>query len=47
LSAEEFTAAVIEAPDTRPHRYTVLEHLALDKHKMRERVDDYVAAFTR
>lgn len=47
LSAEEFTAAVIEAPDTRPHRYTVLEHLALDKHKMRERVDNYVAAFTR
>jgi len=47
LSVEEFTAAVVEAPDTRPDRYTVLEHLALDKHQIRERVDAYVAAFTR
>jgi glycerol-1-phosphate dehydrogenase [NAD(P)+] len=47
LSVEEFTAAVVEAPETRPDRYTVLEHLALDKHQIRERVDAYVAAFTR
>jgi glycerol-1-phosphate dehydrogenase [NAD(P)+] len=47
LSDEEFTAAVIEAPETRPDRYTVLEHLALDKHQVRERVKAYVSAFTR
>jgi glycerol-1-phosphate dehydrogenase [NAD(P)+] len=47
LSAEEFSAAVVEAPETRPDRYTVLEHLALDKHHVRERVDAYIAAFTR
>lgn len=47
LSVEEFTAAVVEAPETRPDRYTVLEHLAFDKHQIRERVDAYVAAFTR
>jgi glycerol-1-phosphate dehydrogenase [NAD(P)+] len=47
LSEEEFSAAVVEAPETRPDRYTVLEHLALDKYQIRERVDAYVAAFAR
>src|SRR3712207_3173430 len=30
LSEEQFTAAVLHAPATRPDRYTVLEHLDLD-----------------
>ena len=47
MSIEDFCAAVVEAPQTRPDRYTVLEHLALDKQQVRERVDAYVAAFTR
>lgn len=47
LSSEEFTAAVVEAPGTRPDRFTILEHLALDKHEVAQRVDAYVAAFTQ
>ena len=45
LSADEFTAAVVEAPATRPDRYTVLEHLDLDADQVRKRVDDFLHAF--
>jgi glycerol-1-phosphate dehydrogenase [NAD(P)+] len=47
LSAEQFAAAVSHAPATRPDRYTILEHLALDESAVRERVDAFVAAYGR
>ena len=47
LSAEQFTAAVLEAPATRPDRYTILEHLGLGKGETRARVDAFVATFDR
>ncbi len=45
LTAEEFTEAVVEAPSTRPDRYTILEHLDLDRDQIRKRVDAFVEAF--
>jgi glycerol-1-phosphate dehydrogenase [NAD(P)+] len=45
LSDEQFAEAVVRAPDTRPDRYTILEHLGLDARGARERVDAFVAAF--
>jgi glycerol-1-phosphate dehydrogenase [NAD(P)+] len=30
LTSDEFVTAVLKAPETRPDRYTILEHLALD-----------------
>ena len=45
LTAEQFTAAVVHAPTTRPERFTILEHLDLQEADVRKRVDDYVAAF--
>lgn len=47
LSAEQFTEAVVLAPSTRPGRYTILEHLRLSEHEVRDRVEDYVRAVTR
>ena len=47
LTNEQFAAAVAHAPTTRPERYTILEHLALDAGDIRKRVDDYVETFTR
>ncbi len=47
LSEEQFTLAVLHAPTTRPGRYTVLEHRALDERAVREHVRGYVAAFGR
>lgn len=47
LTTEEFVKAVIEAPMTRPDRFTVLEHLALDQSSIRERVDAFLEAFSR
>jgi glycerol-1-phosphate dehydrogenase [NAD(P)+] len=41
LTDAQFAEAVVHAPATRPDRYTVLEHLALD----RAAVDARVAAF--
>ena len=41
LTEEELVAAVLAAPQTRPDRYTVLEHLALDE----EQTAASVAAF--
>ncbi|WP_202638434.1 iron-containing alcohol dehydrogenase family protein [Bailinhaonella thermotolerans] len=47
LTAEQFTAAVLAAPETRPGRYTILEHLSLDESEVRERVEAYVGAVGR
>lgn len=47
LTAGQFAAAVLEAPSTRPDRFTVLEHLDLDEQGARERVDAFLAAFGR
>jgi glycerol-1-phosphate dehydrogenase [NAD(P)+] len=44
LTADQFAEAVVHAPMTRPDRYTVLEHLALDEAAVRERVDAFLAA---
>ncbi|MGK5550034.1 iron-containing alcohol dehydrogenase family protein [Actinomadura kijaniata] len=45
LSVEQFTEAVLYAPNTRPGRYTILEHLGLDKDATREAVEEYVRAY--
>jgi glycerol-1-phosphate dehydrogenase [NAD(P)+] len=42
LSVEQFAQAVHHAPMTRPDRYTVLEHLALDPAGARRHVDAFV-----
>jgi glycerol-1-phosphate dehydrogenase [NAD(P)+] len=47
LSEEQFAEAVAYAPRTRPDRYTLLEHLALDDAGVREHVRRYVEAFDR
>jgi glycerol-1-phosphate dehydrogenase [NAD(P)+] len=47
LSHEEFAAAVVLAPATRPDRYTILEHLELDEGAIRARVEDFVGTFDR
>lgn len=47
LDAEEFTRAVLEAPATRPERFTILEHRALTPAEAREEVDAFVDAFGR
>ncbi|MGH3345072.1 MAG: iron-containing alcohol dehydrogenase family protein [Carbonactinosporaceae bacterium] len=47
LSADQFCAAVAHAPSTRPDRYTILEHLAMDDDQIRKRVDDFVSTFGR
>jgi glycerol-1-phosphate dehydrogenase [NAD(P)+] len=44
LTPDQFAEAVVHAPMTRPDRYTVLEHLALDEAAVRERVDAFLAA---
>jgi glycerol-1-phosphate dehydrogenase [NAD(P)+] len=46
LTAEQFTAAVLLAPSTRPGRYTILEHLRLSDAEVRDRVEDYVHALS-
>jgi len=45
LSAEQFTAAVLRAPMTRPDRYTVLEDLQLDEDGAARRVGEFLEAF--
>jgi glycerol-1-phosphate dehydrogenase [NAD(P)+] len=47
LSEEQFTEAVVHAPQTRPGRYTILEHLGLDENAARKAVTDYVHAYGR
>ena len=45
LTDDQFAEAVTYAPQTRPDRYTILEHLDLDPPAVRERVDAFVAAY--
>jgi glycerol-1-phosphate dehydrogenase [NAD(P)+] len=47
LSDEQFAEAVAFAPQTRPDRYTILEHLDLDAAGVRSAVATYVAAVGR
>lgn len=47
VSADEFAAAVVEAPATRPDRFTILEHLDMDATEARKRVDAFIEAFDR
>ena len=47
LSEDQFVAAVLEAPATRPDRYTVLEHLAMDEEEARTRVRAFADAYGR
>jgi glycerol-1-phosphate dehydrogenase [NAD(P)+] len=44
LTSEQFAQAVLHAPATRPDRYTVLEHLALDEEGVKERVGAFAEA---
>jgi glycerol-1-phosphate dehydrogenase [NAD(P)+] len=46
LTDEQFAAAVMHAPTTRPERFTILEHLDLSDADVRKHVDDYVAALS-
>jgi glycerol-1-phosphate dehydrogenase [NAD(P)+] len=43
LTEEQFTAAVLAAPATRPDRYTILEHLDLGEAETRKAVATFVA----
>jgi glycerol-1-phosphate dehydrogenase [NAD(P)+] len=45
LSVEEFVQVVAYAPQTRPGRYTIIEHLDLDEATIRAHVDTYVATY--
>jgi glycerol-1-phosphate dehydrogenase [NAD(P)+] len=47
LSAEQFAQAVAAAPGTRPDRYTILEHLALDEAGVRRAVGEFLDAYDR
>jgi glycerol-1-phosphate dehydrogenase [NAD(P)+] len=42
LSEEQFAKAVVHAPQTRPGRYTILEHLGLDESAALKAVAEYV-----
>lgn len=43
LSDEQFVAAVLEAPATRPDRYTIIEHVGLDERSAHARVEAFVS----
>lgn len=45
LTADEFAEAVAFAPQTRPDRYTILEHLDLDLPEIRARVAAYADTY--
>src|SRR3954470_18511047 len=47
LSLEQFAAAVVDAPATRPDRYTILEHLDLSEGEVGDRVRAYAETFGR
>lgn len=42
LTASDFVAAVVEAPLTRPDRFTILEHLSLKPRRVEELVDEFI-----
>ncbi len=46
ITDAEFVAAVLAAPGTRPDRYTILEHLALDETAAAEAVAGFVSHVT-
>lgn len=45
LSEEQFAEAVVFAPQTRPGRYTILEHLGLDQGAALKAVGEYVKGY--
>jgi glycerol-1-phosphate dehydrogenase [NAD(P)+] len=45
LTEEQFAQAVVHAPQTRPDRYTILEHLGLDGGAALERVRAFAEAY--
>ncbi|MDQ3670252.1 MAG: iron-containing alcohol dehydrogenase family protein [Actinomycetota bacterium] len=47
LTDEQFTAAAVHAPSTRPERYTILEHGAMSEDEIRAQVHDFADAFDR
>ncbi|HVM18921.1 MAG TPA: iron-containing alcohol dehydrogenase family protein [Egibacteraceae bacterium] len=47
LSTGQFVDAVVAAPGTRPDRFTILEHLAMEPDEIRRKVDAFVEAFDR
>jgi len=47
LSDEQFAQAVSRAPQTRPDRFTILEHLGLDEAGVRREVAGFLDAFGR
>jgi glycerol-1-phosphate dehydrogenase [NAD(P)+] len=47
LSEDQFVRAVLHAPETRPDRYTILEHLGLDEKGAREHVRAFLDAYDR
>jgi glycerol-1-phosphate dehydrogenase [NAD(P)+] len=44
LTEDEFVAAVVQAPATRPDRYTILEHRAMDEGEIRRELAAFAAA---
>ncbi|HZC26082.1 MAG TPA: iron-containing alcohol dehydrogenase family protein [Actinopolymorphaceae bacterium] len=44
FTTEEFVAAVVKAPETRPGRFTILEHRDLDKDTVADAVHGYLSA---
>jgi glycerol-1-phosphate dehydrogenase [NAD(P)+] len=44
LTDEEFVAAVVEAPATRPDRYTILEHRGMDADEIRRELEAFLTA---
>ena len=47
LTEEQFATAVLHAPATRPDRFTILEHLALDEAGARRAVAEFLDAYGR
>jgi glycerol-1-phosphate dehydrogenase [NAD(P)+] len=47
LGETQFAEAVIAAPGTRPDRFTILEHLALDEAGVRRAVAEFLDAYDR
>jgi glycerol-1-phosphate dehydrogenase [NAD(P)+] len=47
LTFDQFCAAVVAAPDTRPDRYTILEHLDLSEEEVERRVGAFTEAVDR
>ncbi|MFF7384250.1 iron-containing alcohol dehydrogenase [Streptomyces griseoluteus] len=47
FTVDEFVRAVEYAPETRPGRYTILEHLELSPEQIRRAYEDYTASLER